>query len=140
MVLKKVKKGWNWFDGVVVGLVILVVMSLVFAWGRQPQLGSAQLYLKVWVKDPATISQISQALPKAQEIFIDSHRYGAHQTDYQTKLVDGQEILEITLVGPGEIEADRAIFLGQRIYANREVILKGDYVARGWIVEYGLQD
>lgn len=138
MATKKVKKSWNWFDVVVGLLVALVLISLGLAWGKQPQLGSAQVYLKVLVKDPATISQISQALPKAQEIFIDSHRYGAQQVDYRHKVVEGQEVLEITLVGPGEIKADRAFFLGQRVYANREVILKGDYLARGWVVDYGL--
>lgn len=140
MVTKKIKKRGNWFDAVFGLLVALALVSLGLAWGKQPQLGSSQLYLKVWVKDSATISQISRALPRAQTIFIDSHRYGARQTNYQTKVVDGQEILEITLVGSGELKADRVFFLGQRVYANREVILKGDYLARGWVVDYGLQD
>lgn len=130
--MAKPKLKINLFDLLVIIAILIISVVSVFSWNNEPYLGSRNMIVTVKIIDENTIENIVSKLDENQRICIDSNRYCATQNGFE--FVDDYLLVKIS--GIGDINGDRSIFLGKKIYANQEVKLRGNYTADGFVVDY----
>ncbi len=139
--MAKRKYKLNFFDIIVLTIILLGAVVIAVAYDNKPYLGSKMVNVQVVVTDQPTIENIKSKLDGSKNLFIDSDHYPVEQVSYELITgADGALRLFIKLRALGDIRQDKSILLGQRIYANQKVILKGDYSATGYITDYSYED
>lgn len=128
----------NLFDIIFVIMAILLAVAAALSWNNQPYLGSKTVIVVIEVDDNYTFDNIKSKLSQSVGVYLNSNHYQAVQRSYEVKFdsITEKNQLYITISGLGSIEANKSILLGNRIYANEQVELHGDYYAKGRIVDF----
>lgn len=129
----------NWFDYLVLGAVVLVVIIYISSKGQQPYLGGQKILVKIISTDHFDNERALAAIKEMpKEVFYNGTKFPVEQIDYQILRDDPNNIqLMIYLLGPGDIrQPNREIFNGQRILINQKAEIRANYFIQGKVHSY----
>lgn len=136
--MARLKFKLNLFDIILLTAILLIVLLISLGWDNQPYLGSRDMIVTVKIDDGNTINNIRSQLVESGELCLDSYRYCGEQVEAKIINPDGVSptYVLVTIKGVGDINEDKSIFMGHRVYANQLVQLRGNYVADGRITDF----
>lgn len=138
----KPKFNINIFDILCIVAILTIAIVIGLARSNQPYLGSRMVVAVIQVTDEDTVNNIASKLQQASQVYIGSNHYSASQlsADISTDVNTGKKQAVIKIGGLGEISNNKSIFLGQRIYANQEVQIRSNYLAKGYVTDFYYED
>lgn len=138
----KPKFSINIFDVLCIVAILTIAIVIGLARSNQPYLGSRTVVAVIQVTDEGTVNNIASKLQQASQVYIGSNHYFASQlsADITTDSNTGEKQAIIKISGLGEISNNKSIFLGQRIYANQEVQIRSNYLAKGYVTDFYYED
>lgn len=134
----KQKFNVNIFDVLIFAAVAFLCLIFAFSLNNNPNLGKDRVVVEVKVTDRNSIENVIDKIAGTKKVFYSGTKYMVDQLSYvvEKDASNSPVSLTIKLQGPGDIQENKSIFNGQRVYVNQKVEIRSDYFVQGYVVDY----